>query len=298
MPKISRQRGASRSLTIHPARASVPIAGGVRTRRPGPTGPAKVRPMGGPIGVRMLRASGKLAAVSVLLVANLLFLVIPGNAVAAGLTVPRVLGWGLDDPLAMAVDGPDLFVADVGDNSVVKINATTGALVMDLSGPRYRFGDPRALALVGEHLFVANEAEPSAVFGGTNSPGSVTELDASSGVVVRVFSGPAFDGPDAMAVVGPDLFVANSASNSLSEVAVSNGALVRVISGTAYGFDQPLALAVSGADLFVANGANGTGPGSVTEVGTSTGALVRLLSGSGPGSRALMRWLWLPATCS
>ena len=77
----------------------------------------------------------------------------------------------------MALDGPDLFVANSGtdntDNdvgSVTELDASTGALVRVISGSAYQFNDPSAMVLDGRDLFVANR-------GG----GSVTELNGSTG---------------------------------------------------------------------------------------------------------------------
>jgi hypothetical protein len=51
---------------------------------------------------------------------------------------------------------------------------------------------------------------------------SVTELNASTGALVRVFSSAAykFDLPVAMAVAGDDLFVANYKGNSVTELSI------------------------------------------------------------------------------
>ncbi|MGO8876075.1 MAG: hypothetical protein ACLQNG_09980 [Acidimicrobiales bacterium] len=87
-----------------------------------------------------------------------------------------------------------------------------------------------------------------------------------------------FRSPDAAAVAGGDLFVANRAGNSLTELNASSGVYVRTIFGTRYDFSEPTALQVIGPDLFVANWRAG-----VTEVTTSNGALVRTLRGSGYG---------------
>ena len=61
--------------------------------------------------------------------------------------------------------------------------------------------------------------------------GSVTEVNASTGAAVRVISEPTgrFELPDALALRGDDLFVANL--GSVTEVDASTGSLVRVITG-------------------------------------------------------------------
>ena len=109
------------------------------------------------------------------------------------------------------------------------------------------------LAVAGPDLFVAN--------GPGTSRGSVTEVDATTGALVRVLSAQkyAFSGPSALAVVGPDLFVASNDDftggfGSVTEVDISTGALVRVISSPSYGFAEPIAMVADHDDLFVANG--------------------------------------------
>jgi len=69
--------------------------------------------------------------------------------------------------------------------------------------------------VAGDDLFVAN----------LNGK-SVTELNASTGALVRVVSDQ-FGGPYAMAVAGADLFVANhNGTGSVTELDASTGALV------------------------------------------------------------------------
>ena len=59
----------------------------------------------------------------------------------------------------------------------------------------------------GHDLFVANE-----------TGNSLTELNASTGALLRVLSALAyrFAGPDALAFSGPDLFVANFRSSTVT----------------------------------------------------------------------------------
>ncbi len=124
-----------------------------------------------------------------------------------------------------------------------------------LSGPGYGFSRPFALALDGTDLFVANQA--------IGAPGSVTEVDASTGAPLRVLSGSQyrFNEPQALTLDGAELFVANFADGSVTELNTATGALTKVLSGPAYRFDGPDAMTVGGPDLFVANG-----EGSLTEL--------------------------------
>ena len=81
--------------------------------------------------------------------------------------------------------------------------------------------------------------------------------------------------PDALALRGDELFVANG-SNTISELAASTGALVRILHGPRLGLNHPVALASDGTMLYVANSTSN----SVTELDARTGAVVRRLRGA------------------
>ena len=91
-------------------------------------------------------------------------------------------------PGAMALSGPDLFVSspeggyhDLG--SVTELDISTGAVVRLLSGPAYQFYNPGAMAVSGHDLFVTSYG--STPTDKVKNLGSVTEVDISSGAVVR-----------------------------------------------------------------------------------------------------------------
>ncbi len=170
-----------------------------------------------------------------------------------------VLSGGFDFPEALAAYGDDLFVASSNGSSVTEVNASTGTLVRQLSGPSYRFDSLGPMVADKDDLFVASGDElcASPPYGCPNF--AVTEVNGDSGAVVRVISGGSFDYPDAMVVDGPNLFIANGCGcgkrrGSVTEVNARTGALVRVIAAPAYDFEGPAALAVDGPDLFVLNG--------------------------------------------
>jgi outer membrane protein assembly factor BamB len=132
-------------------------------------------------------------------------------------------------PDAMAVDGGDLFVADSGNNSVIEVDVATGAPVRAVAASADSSDEPVAIAAAGPDLFVAN-ADVALEGSGTAYEGSsVTELNASSGTVVSVLSSPGymFEEPDALAVAGPDLFVANLSDGSVTELPTSLPSTVR-----------------------------------------------------------------------
>ena len=125
----------------------------------------------------------------------------------------RVLAAHFDGPVALAVVGPDLFVANEGNpssffpggaspgpvGSVDELDIATGSLVKVFSGAG--FDQPDALVADGADVFVANAAS-----------NSVTELDVATHSVLRELSGPSygFDHPDALVLAGPHLFVASN----------------------------------------------------------------------------------------
>ena len=93
----------------------------------------------------------------------------------------RVLpvGQDMDSATAIAVDGPDVWVAnetDHGSGSVTELNASDGRQVRTLSTPGDGIHSPTAIAADGAHIWVANGS------------GSVTELDASDGSWIQTLS--------------------------------------------------------------------------------------------------------------
>ncbi len=192
----------------------------------------------------------------------------PANAVS----VYSGRSYHFSNPLAIAVDGTHVWVANYSGNSVTELNASDGKWELTLSGGSYGFNEPGKIAVDGAYLWVPNS-------GGD----SVTELNASDGSWVRTLSGGSygFDRPWAIAVDGSHLWVANQ-GGSVTELNASDGSWVRTLSGGSYGFDGPWAIAADGTHLWVANNTNSSGD-SVTELNASDGSWVRTLSGGSYG---------------
>ena len=139
---------------------------------------------------------------------------------------------------------------------------------------------PSGMALDGDMLLVSN-AE-----GGFANNGFVpTELDASTGKVIRVISGSGyrFNSPSSLATAGGAVYVTSpgssaSASGSVTVLNASSG-VVRVVAGASYRFEGPGPMVVSGEHLFVLDSGTYNLPGSITEVNTATGKLIRVISG-------------------
>lgn len=82
-----------------------------------------------------------------------------------------------------------------------------------------------------------------------------------------------FDGPDAVALSGGDLFVANRAGNSVTVISTASGALVATISGSR--IEAPDAMLVAGGHLFIAD----RRANAVTELALPSRKVVRVVTG-------------------
>jgi outer membrane protein assembly factor BamB len=117
------------------------------------------------------------------------------------------------------------------------------------------------MAATRHHVFVANQS-------------SLTELDSSTGRLVRVISGPhyRFGHPDDVAVGGNNVFVADedNGSGSIAVINASTGSLRRiVVPCTEYCYE--LSMGARGAHVFVAS----FGAASLAEFNATTGKQIR-----------------------
>jgi hypothetical protein len=151
------------------------------------------------------------------------------------------------------------------------------------SSASYGFSSPDSIAVDGSHVWVASLG------------GSVTELNAGNGSLVRILSssGYGFSSPEGIAADGTHVWVTNlgggaNGNGSVTEVNASNGSLVRILSGASYGFNGPWGIAADGTHVWVTNyGHPGTGH-SVTELSAGNGSLVRTIYGfTSPSSVAV-----------
>ena len=95
------------------------------------------------------------------------------------LSGPQIFGWGFSGPYSIASDGTHVWVADDFGDSVIELDASTGAEVQVVYGSG--LNAPDAIASDGTHVWVANL-----------DGNSVTELDASTGALVQALSGSSF----------------------------------------------------------------------------------------------------------
>jgi serine/threonine protein kinase/outer membrane protein assembly factor BamB len=172
--------------------------------------------------------------------------------------------YGFNNPTGVAVDSAHVWVAS--SNSLVMMNASTGAWVKSLSGESSGVTHPTEISDDGQHLWVTNWSD-----------NTVAELDVRDGSLVRSISGKnyGFDSTLGVLRLGSRVWVTNFAGNSVTELNASDGSLVRVLSGPAYHFKGPWKMAASGQDIWVTN-SNGD---SVTELDSADGSVVRTVSG-------------------
>src|SRR5205807_8715350 len=120
----------------------------------------------------------------------------------------------------------------------------------------------------GAHVWVASGFGQSADTG----EGVVTELDATTGAVIRVISKPkyGFDSPIGIAVGNGDVSVSSDGTDDspdsvVSELDANTGAFVRTLRAH---LNAPGYMTVTGGDVWVTNGAN-----CVTVFNVRTGAV-------------------------
>ena len=119
----------------------------------------------------------------------------------------------------------------------------------------------------GSHLWIANDSGHALA----------VEVNALTGSLVRAFGARLahgwITGPDAMAVSGSDLWLANRLDDEVLEFSIIDGKLIRTIGARTDQFSFPISIAVSGPDVWVANEDNDT----VTELRAINGKLIRII---------------------
>jgi hypothetical protein len=157
----------------------------------------------------------------------------------------------------------------------LRSNATSGAFGTDYYDTQYTdssYGFNGGLSVIfdGSHIWTAN------TYGN-----SLTELDATTGALVRVVAGSqyAFNHPWTLALAGGFLWVTNPDGNTVTEVNPADGSLVRVLSGANYQFNAPRGMSSFMGHVWVANEFGNT----LTEIKASDGSMIRVLSGGSYG---------------
>jgi hypothetical protein len=186
--------------------------------------------------------------------------------------------YGFNDVLALAADGPDIWVANAGGNSpsaggdsLTELNAADGSWVRTLSGRRLGLDSPSWIAAYGNYLWVVNEP--------ADGNWSLTEVNTVTGMSVRTVDASGANDFGGITVDGSDLWVAGGSGNAdVTELNAVNGTLIRAI--TSPDLSNAYAIAAEGPDIWVANEENPLLNGSVTELDTDTGRAVWTIAGN------------------
>jgi outer membrane protein assembly factor BamB len=193
-----------------------------------------------------------------------------------------------DNPAAIAISNARVWVTSLQTTSdgglVTDLNESDGSITRVVDGLADSFDGPVAVAARGNDVWVVSSGVKN-YYGNGRGVGSVTELNASTGQVIRIITAQTapFDEPTAIAISGGRVWVANLDYSSIVELNASSGAVVRTI--RANSLNQPLAMAADHDHLWVANFFGN----SVTEIKKSTGAVVRVIGArfNDPGGIAI-----------
>ena len=172
---------------------------------------------------------------------------------------------------AMLIAGAAAFASSCGSNATGHV-ATIA-----------HFKQINAVAASGDQVWVANQ------YGGYKQNGSVTELNAATGSVLRVIGSKSdrFVDPVAIAVAGDAVWVLsqyggpmyeNNATGVVTELSAATGRTLRIISSPSGALSAPDGICVVGTDIWVANqiGSGYNLNGSVIELSASTGKVVEV----------------------
>jgi hypothetical protein len=176
---------------------------------------------------------------------------------STGALIKAKLIAGANFPEALALNGSILFVANGGDNTVGKYDASGAPINASfITGLK----QPAGLAVQGNRLFVTN-----------SRAGTVGEYYADSGAPINASFITGLNGPAGLALLGSTLFVANSGAGTVGKYEVGNDpeAIATTINTSFItGLSVPVGLAVKNDNtgersrgtpqLFVANSGAGT----------------------------------------
>ena len=193
-----------------------------------------------------------------------------------------------DNPAAIAISGSRVWVTSLQTSSngglVTDLDESDGSITRVIDGLADSFDGPVAIAARGNDVWIVSSGVKN-YYGNGRGVGSVTELNATTGRVIRIITAQTapFNEPTSIAISGSHVWVANLDYSSIVELNASSGAVVRLI--RANSLNQPLSMAVDHDHLWVANFFGN----SVTELKKYKGAVVRVI-GAGfndPGGIAI-----------
>ncbi len=224
----------------------------------------------------------------------------------AGSTSPDGIGRSarFRSPHGVVRDGPYLYVADAGNQTIRRVEIATAAVTTiagatgqagsaDGTGSAARFSSPHDLASDGTSLYVTDCGNQT-IRRVALATGQVTTLAGGAGVAGSADgTGVAarFNGPSGILRVGGNLYVTDYGSHTIRRVEIATGAVTTLagLAGTAGSadgvgavarFNSPYGLASDGTNLFVTDFGNYT----IRAVALATGTVSTLAGWAGsPG---------------
>lgn len=143
-------------------------------------------------------------------------------------------------PRSLVFDGTNVWAANYNDNTVSKVNASTGAVV----GTFAVGAGPTALTFDGTNVWVAN-----------NTGNTVSKLSASSGALLGTYS--VDRSPRALAFDGTYVWVASASASTIAKLNPSNGTQVAKYTISNATNNYPVSLVSADGKMWFANQTGG-----------------------------------------
>ncbi|HTZ52986.1 MAG TPA: carboxypeptidase regulatory-like domain-containing protein [Spirochaetia bacterium] len=217
-----------------------------------------------------------------------------GSAAVAGSTDATGTAARFSNPMGIASDGTNLYVADTGNSTIRKIVISTGAVTTlagsallsgsaDGTGAAARFNQPMGITTDGTNLYVAdtyNNTLRKVVI----SSGAVTTIAGSAGSpgsADGVGSAARFSWPEGLATDGTNLYVADYNNATIRQVVIATGSVTTLAgsagihnhvdaAGGAARFSAVRGVTTDGTSLFVTDGQ------TVRKIELATGAVTTI----------------------
>ncbi|HEV3313258.1 MAG TPA: hypothetical protein VG815_22335 [Chloroflexota bacterium] len=169
-----------------------------------------------------------------------------GTAGASPAYTPRFA-----EPTTLTADGTHVWVLNGVGRTVTELDAATGATVRVIGGQQYHLVQPTAIVAGGGHVFVTDAATPRYRYG---SKGAVTEIDASTGKLVRVLQGAPYNflTPSVALSNGVRVWIANHIEGTVDVLGARSGKLISIIGGPKQvSLDEPSGLAIDASHIWI-----------------------------------------------
>lgn len=193
-------------------------------------------------------------------------------------------------PAAIATDGTNLYVADLGNQSIRKVVIATGAVstiagsgsagAQDGTGAGASFNNPSGIATDGTNLYVTDNMN-SKIRKVVIATGVVTTLAGSGIFGAQDGTGTAatFGGPRGITTDGTNLYVADTSNSSIRKIVISTGAVTTWMTG----LNQPYDIdTVDGSNLYVSE----YGRDTIRQISVATNGQVSMSLFAGSGSHS------------